>query len=57
MFGGATKEKTKKIQIWKKTCVDKVFNAVQLLVQLDGETYYCCENLLAHVIEITAKYM
>ena len=33
---------TKKIQIWKKTCVHKVINVIQLLVQSDGETYCCC---------------
>ena len=30
---------------------------VQLLVQSDGETYCCCYDLLAHMIEITAKYV
>ena len=33
---------SKKIQIWKKTCADKVINVVQLLIQSDGETYCCC---------------
>ena len=45
------------IQIWKKTCVDKVIDVVQLLVQSDGETYCCCSNLLAHMIEKIAKYV
>ena len=39
------------MQIWKNTCVGKVLNVVQLLVQSDGE------NLLARMIEITAIYV
>ena len=38
----------------KKTCVDKVINVVQLLVQSDAENYCYCWNLSAHMIEITA---
>ena len=42
----------------KKLCViDKFINDVQLLVQSDGKIYYCCEDLLAHMIEITAMYL
>ena len=37
-YEGATKV-TLKIQILKKTCVDKVINFVQLLIQSDRETY------------------
>ena len=42
--------------MWKKTCVDKFININYLLVQSDGETYCCCENLFAHMIEITGIY-
>ena len=37
--------------------IDKVINIVQLLVQSDGETYCCCEDLPVYMIEISAIYV
>ena len=34
-----------------KTCIDKVIKVVQLLVESDGETNCCRQNLLAHMTD------
>ena len=59
VFEAATKKHwnlPKRIQIWKKTCVDKLVNVVQLLVQSDGETYCCCEILFAYMCKFTTAF-